>query len=275
MIIGTYLFCIRSKFVSEKYDYVLSAIDNILQIIEDSKDTFQILDGVLQIRATICTEQAAQKLEPIIQESDEIKKDADNNKIRIIAVDFDGVLNSYDSGWQGYDIIPDSPNEGAIQWLNELTWDGRLQVVIFSSRCADPSGIDAIRKWLLQHGMHLSALDRLKFTCKKPPAHLTIDDRCFRFTGQFPNISWILGFKPWRRLNKSTQHFVVGELLCVIGQQQPLTVIDEHENTGMVRLWQDHVGIVELPATVLESYRYVMGRMNKRVDVFDKKKICP
>ena len=37
----------------------------------------------------------------------------------ILALDFDGVLHSYTSGWQGADVISDPPVPGAIEFLME------------------------------------------------------------------------------------------------------------------------------------------------------------
>jgi hypothetical protein len=35
----------------------------------------------------------------------------------ILCVDFDGVIHSYSSGWQGADIVNDPPTPGALAWL--------------------------------------------------------------------------------------------------------------------------------------------------------------
>ena len=35
----------------------------------------------------------------------------------ILCLDFDGVVHSYKSGWQGVDAIPDPPTEGFFEWL--------------------------------------------------------------------------------------------------------------------------------------------------------------
>ena len=55
----------------------------------------------------------------------------------IICCDFDGVLNSYASGWQGPTVISDPPVPGAMRWLIEMTsrknYD-RFEIAVYSSR---------------------------------------------------------------------------------------------------------------------------------------------
>ena len=41
--------------------------------------------------------------------------------------------------------------------------------------------------------------NRLKFPTEKPPAFLTIDDRAWCFTGQWPEISDLQNFTPWNK----------------------------------------------------------------------------
>ena len=38
----------------------------------------------------------------------------------VICIDFDGVLHSYTSGWQGMSKASDPPVDGAIEWLKEV-----------------------------------------------------------------------------------------------------------------------------------------------------------
>lgn len=114
---------------------------------------------------------------------------------KIIAIDFDGVLHSFKSGWTGADNISDPPTDGAIDWLIELVY--LYDVVIFSARNEDPTAICAIKMWLCKHGMLWMDIDKLDFPTKKPACHLLIDDRCFCFKGKFPTMSDIDDFVPW------------------------------------------------------------------------------
>ena len=70
---------------------------------------------------------------------------------KIICIDFDGVIHSYKSGWQGIDAIPDPPNKGAFEWLESLFDHPDLNPVIYSSRSKDPKGVDAMKDWFANH----------------------------------------------------------------------------------------------------------------------------
>ena len=132
---------------------------------------------------------------------------------RILAVDFDGPIHSYLSGWKGARNIPDPPTvdvltgQTSITWLRRLIYDQRnafvprygdynLDVCIFSSRCRHWGGAAAIKAWLATYGMRPGEIEALRFPLLKPPAHLFLDDRAIRFTGTFPTAEEILAFKP-------------------------------------------------------------------------------
>lgn len=115
---------------------------------------------------------------------------------RIICVDFDGVIHSYDSGWKGADVIPDNPVPGSIDWLNAMLDEDGIRPVIYSSRSKDPLGVAAMKDWLGAHG---ARVEELEFPTQKPAAYLTIDDRAFAFQGWFPTAEEIREFKPWNK----------------------------------------------------------------------------
>lgn len=129
-----------------------------------------------------------------------------------IAVDFDGVIHSYTSGWMGAHVIPDPPVEGAIEFLSYLCNDGiGANVVIFSSRAKTWRGRRAIRAWLYEHsGPHwqenwqYQGIESIKITSVKPAASVYIDDRAHRFEGTFPaldrkSIKAMVDRKPWNK----------------------------------------------------------------------------
>lgn len=117
---------------------------------------------------------------------------------KLVCLDFDGVLHSYKSGWQGPRNIPDPPVEGAIDWLIKLLyWDDSLRVCVYSSRSKYLGGRRAMKRWLTKHGLTLESLREIEFPTKKPAAWVTIDDRAIVFKGKFPEIEEIINFKPW------------------------------------------------------------------------------
>lgn len=132
--------------------------------------------------------------------------------IPTIAIDFDGVIHSYTSGWQGTHVIPDPPVPGAIEFLAYLCGDGVNAVaVIFSSRAKTWRGRWAIRAWLREHSgsywqesWAFQGIESIKVTAVKPAAVVYIDDRAQRFEGEFPNldrksIDHLVERKPWNK----------------------------------------------------------------------------
>lgn len=92
----------------------------------------------------------------------------------IVCVDLNGVLDRY-TGWKDADHW-DEPREGAAEFLRRLRADG-YRVVVFTTRYADH-----VREWLAVHGL-AEHVDEV--TDRKPPAHVFVDDRAVRFTGDF------------------------------------------------------------------------------------------
>lgn len=128
----------------------------------------------------------------------------------IICVDFDGVIHSYESGWQGAPFIPDPPVPGAIEWVmahlpvpDEIGMAPEYvgpEVQIYSARSGQNGGINAMKEWFVKHGLPRCYItdDVLKFPTTKPPAFLTLDDRAICFTGKFPTSEEMLGFVSWQ-----------------------------------------------------------------------------
>lgn len=116
-----------------------------------------------------------------------------------VCLDFDGVVHSYDSGWQGdATIIADEPVPGAFEFIEECLakeWD----VVVFSTRSHEPGAVEAMRQWMIDHGLSEELASRLGFPTTKPNAQLFIDDRGHLFEGTFPSTEYIETFKPWNK----------------------------------------------------------------------------
>lgn len=123
-----------------------------------------------------------------------------------LCIDFDGVIHSYERGWQDGGIYG-SVVPGFFEWADEAK--KHFDLVIYSSRCATPEGQTAILVWLLEQrrkwrdagGVGDMEPVRFQVADKKPPAWLTIDDRCVRFEGRWdaPELQAeaMLAFKPW------------------------------------------------------------------------------
>ena len=93
-----------------------------------------------------------------------------------IVPDFDGVIHSYTSGWKGADNIPDLPTAGSREAIAKMR--EQYTVVVVSSRCHQPGGIEAIQAWLSKHRIEVDRVSN-----DKPPHIVVVDDRAIRFTG--------------------------------------------------------------------------------------------
>lgn len=108
-----------------------------------------------------------------------------------VAIDFDGVIHSYISGWQGTDQCPDPLVEGIDEVIKDLRKDHK--VVVVSSRADTYEGRLAIRDYLKKYNIEVDGID-----CRKPPAIVYIDDRAICFTGDTNNLAkQVRNFKPW------------------------------------------------------------------------------
>ena len=143
-----------------------------------------------------------------------------------VAFDFDGVIHSYTSGWQGEDAIPDPPVPGIREALKEIH-DAGYEVVVVSTRCATIKGHRAIEAWLYDNGLR-EYIDKV---CKeKPPAVAYIDDRAICFDGHPETLlKKIQNFQPWYKMPPLTP------------PNEPLT-LDELRQMGGEPVW-----IVESP----------------------------
>lgn len=112
-----------------------------------------------------------------------------------ILLDLDGTLHAYTSGWVGEGVVADEPVPGTLNWLIGLV--DRYEVAIFSTRCRQAGGVLQVRRWLHLHGVPAETVERLQFTAEKLPAHLAIDDRCLRFTGEPIDERDLEAFRPW------------------------------------------------------------------------------
>ena len=99
-------------------------------------------------------------------------------RVRTVCLDFDGVIHSYQSGWQGEAIIADPPIHGVDKAIKQLRKDYR--VVVFSARSKSEEGRHAIEQWLAKHRIEVDEV------CEnKPPAFVYVDDRAIHFGGDW------------------------------------------------------------------------------------------
>lgn len=110
-----------------------------------------------------------------------------------VIMDFDGVIHSYKSGWKGVTVIPDPPVEGIREAIEKIR--NYYKVVVVSTRCFHPGGIDAINAYLDKHSIKVDGV-----VAEKPPAIVSIDDRAITFDGDTGSLlEKIFNFVPWNR----------------------------------------------------------------------------
>ena len=109
-----------------------------------------------------------------------------------VCFDFDGVINSYVSGYLGDDVIPDPPVPGIKEAIDRLR-DAGYEVVVLSSRSATKEGRAAMRQWFEKYGITVDGI-----YSSKPPARCYVDDRAVPFDGDASKLFDIIdNFEPW------------------------------------------------------------------------------
>jgi hypothetical protein len=114
----------------------------------------------------------------------------------ILCVDFDGVIHDYRHGWHGGRLYG-HVTTGFFYWLDLVL--PLFRVVVYSSRSKEPEGVEMMRAWLVKEHAGQPLPKGLEFAFEKPPAYLTIDDRCLTFNGDWAEFKpqRLLDFKPW------------------------------------------------------------------------------
>jgi hypothetical protein len=121
----------------------------------------------------------------------------------ILCLDFDGVIHDYLEGWRDGTIYG-SITPGFLAWAEDAK--NHFKLVIYSSRSKTAAGRAAMREWLIQQieqcEVRLTALDWFEFAHEKPPAFLTIDDRCIQFDGSWQGMppEALLQYKTWSQM---------------------------------------------------------------------------
>lgn len=124
-----------------------------------------------------------------------------------LCVDFDGVIHSYERGWQN-GVIYGTVVPGFFEWVERVR--DHFKLVIYSSRSKSDDGVTTMALWLheqrakwLAEGGQRNLVDPLtfEFAHEKPAAWLTIDDRAIQFNGSWTapelEVDAMRAFKPW------------------------------------------------------------------------------
>lgn len=132
--------------------------------------------------------------------------DTENRKPQL-CIDFDGVIHSYEKGWQGGDLYG-SVVPGFFEWAEKAS--KHFKLVVYSSRSKSPTLLLRMQMWLawqqkdwVANGGQFESDEPvvLEFAHEKPPAWLTIDDRALQFKGDWsaPELSpeSMRAFRPW------------------------------------------------------------------------------
>ena len=112
----------------------------------------------------------------------------------IICLDFDGVLNAFRHNFITDEYIPEEPIPGAREWCWQVWNSGKADLIISSGRCRSEAGMKAVEVWLEKWEFPPIPVSPIK-----PVAHVYIDDRAYRFEGNWSevNVDDFVRFRPW------------------------------------------------------------------------------
>lgn len=112
----------------------------------------------------------------------------------IICLDFDGVLNNFNHNFISHELIPEEPVPGAREWCWSVWDSGKADLIVSSGRCQSEIGIAAIETWLEKWGFPPMPISPVK-----PVAHVYIDDRAYKFNGDWSTVDVddFVKFRPW------------------------------------------------------------------------------
>lgn len=139
----------------------------------------------------------------------------------ILCLDFDGVIHSYTSGWQGAGVCNDPPVEGTREFLHEAT--KHFRVMVYSSRSKSFRGRRAMKRYMKRHFADALTFspyhtedflhEEIGYPWFKPPALITIDDRALTFTGDWSDFApeRLFRFKPWNKQLTPSRSTIAGE----------------------------------------------------------------
>lgn len=108
-----------------------------------------------------------------------------------LLIDFDGVIHNT-TEFEEHDCISGSPTNRINEAIQDLRKD--YNVIVFSTRCIAPGGMEAIEAWLKVNHIEVDGITDTKLDCC-----LTIDDRCICFDGEAAKLpDKVRLWKHWR-----------------------------------------------------------------------------
>ena len=110
-------------------------------------------------------------------------------ELKNIAVDFDGVVHTFDKGWHDGTCYGD-PIEGSLEAIKTLA--ETYNVIIFSAKVRpdrplvmEKTGLQLVDEWLKKHNVRKYVSD---ITHEKPRAEFYIDDKAIEFKDNWKEI---------------------------------------------------------------------------------------
>lgn len=131
---------------------------------------------------------------------DQDLKTANESEKPVLSVKFDGVLHDYESRrWQNAkNVVLGPPVPGSFTFLERAL--DFFTVCVVGERNVDPLARRALWRWFKRHGWPRE--DRrpaqLLFPGRVPESFMVIDDRCYLFTGEFPDPELLTRFTSWK-----------------------------------------------------------------------------
>lgn len=115
--------------------------------------------------------------------------------MKTILFDFDGVIHNHSTNkWKSVNIIEGNVVAGMKDCIKKLREN--YKIVIFSSRCLESGGKEAIEKWLDKNNIEVDDITDKKLSY----ASMIVDDRAVNFNGDVNKlISDIDKFQVWTK----------------------------------------------------------------------------
>jgi hypothetical protein len=123
----------------------------------------------------------------------------------LIAIDFDGVVHSYEKGWQD-GVIYGTVVPGFFEWCERV--GPHFKLAIYSSRSKNQDMLLSMANWMSDQFKVWQAAQTkdsppptFEFISQKPAAWVTIDDRSITFRGKWDapelSVEGLQSFRPW------------------------------------------------------------------------------